>query len=231
VGVLTALAAEQIVENAHWAHRVAETQAQLKRELSGDADSGLIWLSHARCLDLQLAALRDGVLEARRTGMFHATTRRYSPSLVKFTSEAWLNARSLQVSDHMSGERVAAYSAVYFYPTELVGNITTLHSLAGELEPLAHDLDHVSPTEADELIAKIGRIQELQTRTALAMILMIRGSDKLGAPIHPPAADISETDRVCAMESASVLKVLRDPSIKSAEERVRKLGLSGLLES
>lgn len=226
VGVLTALAAEQIVENAHWAHRVGETRAQLNGELSADARSGLEWLSQAPCLDAQLAGLREGLARARRTGTFHAPSHRYSPPLVKFSSEAWLNARSLQVSDHLSPQEVSAYSGVYFYPTELVGNITSLHSLAGELEPMSRDLDRVSSSEADALAAKIGRIQELQTRTELAIILMVRASDKLGATIDPPAADNSEIAKGCAIDPAGALAVVRDRSLTSPDETFRKLGLA-----
>lgn len=225
VGVLTALGAEQVVENAHWARRVAETHAQLNAELSADAGSGLDWLSQAPCFDAQLAALREGVAQARRTGDFRAPAQPYAPTLDKFSTDAWLNARSLQVSDHMSAREVADYSSVYFYPAELVGNITSLHSLAGELVPLAHDLDHVSPSEADELTARIGRIQELQTRTELAIILMIGGSDKVRAPIRPPPAQPPAAGTGCAADPAVVLAIVRNHSLQPGE-MFAKLGLT-----
>ena len=226
VGVLTALAAEQIVENVHWARRVAETHVQLKAELSADARSGLDWLSRAPCLDAQLGALRDGVAQARRTGFFRAPAQRYAPALDKFSTDAWLNARSLQVSDHMSPQEVADYSGVYFYPAELVGNITSLHSLAGELAPLAQDLDRVTPSEADELTARIGRIQELQTRTELAIVLMIGKSDQLGAAIRPPPPQRSAAEATCALDPATVLAVVRNRSLRSVDEKLAKLGLT-----
>jgi len=222
VGVLTALGAEQVVENVHWARRVAETHAQLNAELSADAESGLTWLSRAPCRDAELAALREGLAEARRTGVFRAPVQRYAPSLVVFRTDAWLNARSLQVSDHISPREVADYSGVYFFADELRGNITTLHSLAGELEPLGRDLDHVTPSEADDFAVRIGRMQELQTRTALAITLLIAGSDKLGAAIRPPAA----SGAACAREPAAMLAILRHRGQQTERELFIRLGLS-----
>ena len=225
LGVLTALGAEQLVESAHWAHRVAETRTQLNVELATDANHGLQWLSNAPCLDAQLAALNDALAQARRTGTFHAPGQPSTPWLDKFSSDAWLNARSLQVSDHMSAAEVDRYSNVYFYPAELVGNITTLHNQAGELAPLGHDLDHITPTEVDDLAARIGRIQELQTRTELAITLMIAGAEKAGATVRPPPAEPSEGPRACVADPAVLLRVLRSPH-KSSRDLFAKLGLT-----
>jgi hypothetical protein len=226
VGVLTALGAEQVVENVHWARRVGETRAQLNAELSADALNGLEWLSHAPCFDAQLAALREGVAQARRTGTFHAPARRYAPALDVFKTDAWLNARSLQVSDHMSPHEMADYSSVYFFPAELVGNITSLHSQAGELAPLAHDLDHVSPSEADEFAARIGRIQELQTRTELAITLMIAGSDRVHAPIRLPSATPSAAEAACVADPAAMLATVRERRRETEAELFAKLRLT-----
>jgi len=225
LGVLTALGAEQLVESAHWAHRVAETRTQLNIELATDARNGLQWLSNARCLDAELAALNNALAQARRTGTFHAPVQPYTPWLDKFSSDAWLNARSLQVSDHMSADEVARYSNVYFYPTELVGNITTLHNQAGELAPLAHDLDHMSPTEADDLAARIGRIQELQTRTELAITLMIAGAETAGATVRPPPAESAEGPRACVTDPAVLLKALHSKH-NGSRDLFAKLGLT-----
>jgi hypothetical protein len=226
VGVLTALGAEQVVENVHWARRVAETRVQLNAELSADAESGLQWLSRAPCLDAQLAALREALAQARPTGVFSAPPQQYAPSLVVFRTDAWLNARSLQVSDHMSPRAVAQYSSVFFFADELRGNITTLHNLAGELEPLARGLDDMTPSEADEFAVRIGRIQELQTRTALAITLLIAGSDKLGATIHPPAAaNPPASETACVRDPAAMLATLRHRGRQTEREFFATLGL------
>ena len=229
VGVLTALGAEQTVEILHWNHRVGETRAQLNQELGGDAGSSLTWLTNAPCLDAQLTGLRQAVAEARRTGTFHAPAQRYAPTLVQFTSDSWLNARSLQVSDHMGPEAVKLYAKAFFYPSELATNITTLHSLAGELEPLGADLDHMSPAEAGEWAARIGRVQELQSRTELAMVFSIYSADRVHEPIglESPqrfAAERRQLQGPCVADPVSVLSILRDRSL-SVRRQFEKLRL------
>jgi hypothetical protein len=229
VGVLTALGAEQLVETLHWRHRVAETRVQLNQELGADAGSSLRWLTNARCLDAQLTALSRAMAEARRTGVFHAPAQRYAPTLVQFTSDAWLNARSLQVSDHMGPDAVKLYASAFFYPSELATNITTLHSLAGELEPLDTDLDHVSPAESGEWAARIGRLRELQVRTELAMVLTIRSADRVREPIDLQnlqafAADRRKRKGACVADPATLLATLRDKSLNLSQQ-FEKLGL------
>jgi hypothetical protein len=222
VGVLTALGAEQLVETLHWSHRVGETRVQLNQELGADAGASLTWLINAPCLDAQLSALRQAVAEARHTGTFHAPTQRYAPSLVVFTNDSWLNARSLQVSDHMGPQAVKLYSRAFFFPAELATNVTTLHSLAGELEPLDTDLDHMSPAEAGEWAARIGKLQELQTRTELAMALTIRAADRVHEPIGLEipkrfAAEQRQLQGSCVADPVTVLSIVRDRSLSQRQ--------------
>ncbi len=234
VGVLTALGAEQGVETLHWNHRVAETRVQLNQELGSDAGSSLRWLTNAPCLDAQLAALTRAVAEARRTGGYHPPAQRYAPTLVQFTNDAWLNARSLQVSDHMGPEAVKLYSKAFFYPAELATNITTLHSLAGELEPLDGDFDHVSPAEAGEWAARIGRVRELQMRSEVAMTLTIQSAETAHAPIDLQnlqrfVADRRKLEGACVADPVTILATLRDRSL-GMRQRFEKLGLVYLRE-
>jgi hypothetical protein len=229
IGVLTALGAEQGVETLHWNHRVTETRVQLNQELGADAGSSLRWLINAPCLDAQLAALTRAVAEARRTGVYHAPAQRYAPTLVQFTNDAWLNARSLQVADHLGPEAVKLYTKAFFYPTELATNITTLHGLAGELEPLDGDIDHLSPAEAGEWAARLGRIRELQVRSEVAMTLTIQSAETAHAPIELQnlqsfVADRRAREGACVADPVTVLATLRDPSI-NMRRRFEKLGL------
>jgi hypothetical protein len=230
VGVLTALGAEQGVEWLHWKHRVAETRGQLDREIGSNATNSLGWLANASCLEAQLTALSGAVAEARRTGAFHAPAQKYAPTLTLFTSDAWLNARSLQVSDHMEPEVVRGYIYAFFFPAELATNITTLHSLAGELEFLDHDVDHVSPAEAGEWAVRIGRIRELQARSELAMIDTLYGADRVHAAIPLAAAQAFAANRrqiegACVADPGEVLALVRDKSV-GTRQKFAKLGLT-----
>ncbi len=183
IGVLIALGAEQAVEQLHWRERIHEVHEQLLAETSSNALSALEWLTISHCLDGQLIAADQQAWQARRSGSLQPAERRFSPELVQFTSDSWLNARSLQVADHLRPQEVKAFTRAYFFASEMTGNITRLHEMGAELEPLTRSLDHVSPAEADELIAKIGRVKELQQRMEEASVLLIQSADRLHAPI------------------------------------------------
>jgi hypothetical protein len=183
VGILIALSAEQVIERVHLNERMRQVHEQLLTETASNARSALYWLTLSPCLDQQIKAADQQVWEARRTGTLQPV--HFSPELTQFTSASWLNARSLQVADHLRPEEVKIFTAAYFMADELPPDITRLHEMAAELEPLTRPLDHVSAVEADELIAKIGHAKELTERIELAMALLVHSADQVHAPISP----------------------------------------------
>jgi hypothetical protein len=234
VGVLTALAAEQVVENLHWRERVTETRRQLTEEMGANATSGLAWLSLAPCFDRQIGEVEQGLWQARATGAYPGHATGFAPPLFVFTSDAWLNARSLQVSDHLSPDDIQTFSRAYFFPSELAGDITRLHEEAAELRPLAHPLPHVTPAEADDFLTRVGRAKEMQTRMALGMMLMIKMADRMGAPISldtaaSGAAGYRPLYGGCIADPAQVLQTLRGAKLNdmaTLAETYRRLGLA-----
>lgn len=182
VGILIALSAEQVVEQLHWRERVHEAREQLLTENGANSAAALRLLTVAPCLDQQLAEADEHIWQGRSSGVIQPPAHRFSPVLVHFSDNSWLSARSLQVADHMNRDEVRDFTHVYFFASEQTGSVTHMHELAGELEPLMRPLDRVTPAEADELLVKIGRIKELQSRMELASILLIEVADKLHAP-------------------------------------------------
>ena len=183
-GILIALGLEQAVEWSHWQERLRQTREQVNTEISSDVEAATLWLSAAPCLDKSLSKIEQGLWSARQSGRY-AGSDRFSPPLVRFQSEAWLSARSLQVFDRFSTEEVGNLASFYFFPTEMITSVVTLHSQAGELEVLAHPLDHLQPAEVDELLARVGRTKELFTRMNYASMLVVRSGQQLHA-IAPP---------------------------------------------
>jgi hypothetical protein len=184
-GILIALGLEQAVERAHWQERLRQTREQVNKEVSSDVEAATLWLSAAPCLDQQLGKIEQGLWFARQSGRY-AGADRFSPPLVRFESEAWLNARSLQVFDRLSTEEAGDLASFYFFPTEMSTSVVTLHSQAGDLEILAHPLDHVTPVEADELLARVGRSKELFTRMNFAAMNVVWYGQQLHASAPPP---------------------------------------------
>ena len=172
LGVLIALAAEQAIETLRWHEKVERTKDLLDSELHDDALSAYGWLATGPCLDQQLNAAELAVGAGRSSGAIAATAP-YSPELDVFTSDSWLNARSLEVTDHMSPEAIRTYSRLFFFPTELQNDIVELHQLAAELRPLAAGVRNVSSQEAGEYQRLIAKTRELQDRTELAQKILI----------------------------------------------------------
>jgi hypothetical protein len=172
LGVLIALAAEQAIETLRWHEKVERTKDLLDSELHDDALSAYGWLATGPCLDQQLNAAELAVGAGRSSGAIAATAP-YSPELDVFTSDSWVNARSLEVTDHMSPEAIRTYSRLFFFPTELQSDIVQLHQLAAELRPLAPGVRNVSSQEAGEYQRLIAKTRELQDRTELAQKILI----------------------------------------------------------
>jgi hypothetical protein len=173
VGVLIALGAEQLVEQWHWRNKVAETSAQFDTELHRNAQSAYGWLVVDSCLDRQLDAIDAGLFEARRTGHLRPLPA-FTPPLQIFTEDAWLNARALQVSDHIPPDQVEEYARLYFLPRDLMVSVVELHKEGAELRPLTAGLSPVSLDEIGAYQRQVGRVRELVDRVALGNTLLIR---------------------------------------------------------
>jgi hypothetical protein len=158
-----------------------------------------------------LVDLRQQLWAARGSGAF-AGAAPFTPPLFVFTSDAWLNARALQVSDHLSAADAQAFTHVYFFPSELAGDVTRLHEEAGELTALSRPMQLTAP-EADEFLTRVGRAKELESRMDLGMMLLIRMSHQIGATISPSEAGRYTSQYrgfygACIADPAQVLRVV-----------------------
>lgn len=180
VGVLLALGGEQLVEQIRWHQKVADTTKQLNAEVHSNTRSAYRWLTVHPCLDMQLNAI-DADVRASRHSKVISPVVAYTPPLELFLNDAWLNARSLQVADHIKPNAMRNYAILYFFPFELQTDVVQLHQFAAELQPLTKGEDDVSSAEAGEYQRLIGKIRELQDRTELAETLLLKDGERLGA--------------------------------------------------
>ena len=214
LGVLIALGAEQAVETLHWRHRVEQTEAQLHFELLRDARSSLTWLSSSPCQEARLAGL-EAALMAARTSHRVEKVLPYKPNLWLWTNDAWLNARSLQVADHLQPEAVRRYTVAYFFPRELQSDIVEINQLAAELSPLREGLDQVTPAEADGFLRTIGLIRELKSRMDLGNTRLLQAAAAMG--VRPMEEDLRQA-RSDALQSYG-------PCIGNPAEIMAKFGV------
>ena len=173
IGVLIALGAEQLIERLQWRDKVHETTVQLDAELHRDAVSAYDWLVVAPCIDGQLQAIDAALASARQTHRLRPTPA-FTPPLEIFTEDTWLNARALQVADHLSPRQVQEYSSLFFLPRDLGGSVVELHKEGAELRSLSPGYAPISPEEVSAYQRQAGRVHELLDRVELGETLLLK---------------------------------------------------------
>jgi hypothetical protein len=173
IGVLIALGAEQLIERLQWRDKVHETTIQLDAELHRDAASAYDWLVVSPCVDGQLQAIDAALASARQTHRLQPTPA-FTPPLEIFTEDTWLNARALQVADHLSPKQVQEYSSLFFLPRDLGGSVVELHKEGAELRSLSPGYDPISPEEVSAYQRQAGRVHELLDRVELGETLLLK---------------------------------------------------------
>jgi hypothetical protein len=195
IGVLIALAAEQLVERWQWNRKVAETTTELNAELHRDALSAYDWSSVAPCIDQQLAAIDAALASARHTGRVEPT-KPLTPPLDIFTEDSWLNARALQVADHLPPQKVVEYSALFFLPRDLGGSVIELHNQAAQLRSLSSGVSPISTEEVGAYQRQAGRVHELLDRVELGDMLLLSELEPQGIkPSNEEARQILRANR------------------------------------
>jgi len=173
IGVLIALGAEQVIERLQWRDKVHETTVQLDAELHRDAVSAYDWLVVSPCVDGQLQAIDAALASARQTHRLQSTPA-FTPPLEIFTEDTWLNARALQVADHLSPKQVQEYSSLFFLPRDLGGSVVELHKEGAELRSLSPGYAPISPEEVSAYQRQAGRVHELLDRVELGETLLLK---------------------------------------------------------
>ncbi len=191
VGVLTALAGEQVVEAAH-RHEVAkEARAALKVEMRHDLTNAVLSAREDGCLG-RVLTLWEGyagggpkppVLRGSYSGL---------PSTV------WDVVKTGAVLDMPLDERVAFanfYSAVANQLTLVQPERDFSRRLAGYAR-----LPRLTPVEADDLLRELPGMEGLMRAKIANYNQMIEIGRSLGVTAGPPQAELSErVDKVCAL--------------------------------
>jgi hypothetical protein len=121
-----------------------------------------------------------------------------------FTEDTWLNARALQVADHLSAEQIQDYSRLFFYPQDLGVAVIELHKEGAELRPLRSGLSPISTQEIGDYQRQAGRVRELLDRVELGEALLLMALDQHG--IRPTQEEMGrslEGDRQWAGQCAA----------------------------
>lgn len=184
LGVLIALGAQQMVESWQWDQKAAQTKEILDAELHRNAVSAYKWLTVAPCVDQQLNSIDKALSSARQSGNVQATPQ-LTPPLEVFTEDAWLDARAMQIADHLSPQTIAFYSTLFFLSQDLAGLMPELHNAAAELQSLSNGVSPISTAEVGAYQRQAGRVRELLYRVELGETLLLGELKKHGTEPSP----------------------------------------------
>jgi hypothetical protein len=188
VGVLIALGAEQLVQQWQWQNRVRETTHELDAELYRDGEHAYTWLVAAPCIDGQLDRIDAALAAARRTGHLDPTPQ-FTPPLGVFTQDAWLNARALQVADHLSSEQLRQYSQIFVFAGGLSSGVVELHEQGAELRSLTPGASPISSDEVGAYQRQAGRVRELLDVVELSETLLLTDLKRSGIQLSQEDMD------------------------------------------
>lgn len=119
LGVLIALALEQVVEAWQWREKVDRAEGAMRIELANDNGPQ----AYAReligeCLDKEITRIRDNS-DTAPPGQLRKWAAAYDPPFRTWDSEAWKIVVASDVGSHMGADRLIAWSAPYRFLPQL----------------------------------------------------------------------------------------------------------------
>jgi hypothetical protein len=194
VGVLIALAAEQVVETIHWKDEVAGARRSLDAQLADAKFSSIERVRYQACISRQLDRLDDIVSASDRPKIYQLNL---SPIRVWGTS-AWESASASGAVAHMSADERNLYAGL-FTITGLIGNMNrNEYDLSGEVRLLNRPRT-LSEGMRDHLIQDIARLRQLNFILALGSRQWLDEAKPLHLPLPPEDADELRHPRPCGM--------------------------------
>ncbi len=187
LGVLTALGAEQAVEQIHWVNRVHEAEAAMDAELHDDALNAYFRLSLHGCAISRLDAVRAALEASRDRGVPVPVMPVYTWRLRPAQSDAWQAAQSVQIVSHVPRDRLLAYSRAYFFASVLMKLQPEERAAMDSINTLNINAGRLQPAERDRLFAGLVATRRLLNEFDAGSIRLIGEAEKVGVRLS--AAD------------------------------------------
>ncbi len=203
IGVLIALAGEQIVETLNWRHKTAEAEAALRRELRVGLSYAAEQQALGACANRYIDILQRAVATNRPDVI--ATLYSLGPPTHPhpWRIDTWTAALNAQASDHMAQERVQAYSLA----ARFVNSEESQQWELGDLysQAMAGRFGHLTePAVASDELKSADRLRANEARRADITEAFLRTSrDSLGVL---PSTERAEEFRKVVQDCETKLK-------------------------
>jgi hypothetical protein len=168
VGVLIALAAEQLVEMLHWRQQVKQAQEQFRDELTAITVEAYVQVAIEQCVseDLDQIQTRLNRPSIKWTGMggdAQSVIRvPFRPPAVRWNiiAEGWNNAVATGVVNHLPYRQARTLSQAYAEAKQLVDHERAESEAAAKLSPLSADRS-LSPQTQIEMLQTVNELQRI----------------------------------------------------------------------
>jgi len=187
IGVLTALAAEQVAEWAHVQTEVREAREALHTEIAGNLRALVLEAREDACYQQRLAAVA-----AWAAGDSPKPPPGYGPLMSALSSNAWETAKT-GAAPHMAQNERLAFAVFYDDVENQMSLIRSLRQQAIEIGGYRYR-DGLDPQEAHALIRLAGQTRVLMVGQARNVPYMLAEGRKLG--VEPGPKDSEEEARV-----------------------------------
>ena len=113
LGVLIALALEQLVDSLHWRHKVDQAEHNMRVELGRDRTDAAQYAILAACTDAYLDRMRNDLLRKDAPDLVRINALGEPFVTEPWTGTAWEAAVASQIGDHMATDRFLNYAEAF----------------------------------------------------------------------------------------------------------------------
>jgi hypothetical protein len=158
IGVLIALGAEQLVEEAQWHRRGLEAEAAMTRELGeDDGPQAEVRIRMSHCFDAQLDEIERALVAERDHGASFSPPTIAAPPFRTWDDNAWRAAVSSGATSHMTTARMSGWSSAYVFIPDMNEAALRESSDWGDLYRLRLLPTHPSETDREAMLTATGR--------------------------------------------------------------------------
>jgi hypothetical protein len=186
VGVLIALAAEQMVEQLSWDRKVDRAESAMRIELAqDDGPQAYARLLIGRCLESEIARIHDGAgsVPAEQLRQWAAA---YAPPFRVWDSEAWNIVVASDTGSHMGSDRAIAWSKPYRIVPMLTAQNVEEARLVVDMRNILPLSGAPSPSDVQSLRRTSGQLQVINRRFIASSELLLTRIGALGTQVPMP---------------------------------------------
>lgn len=167
----------------------------MQAELSQNMQDAYFRLIVEPCAKQSLDHVQDLLVASRDHDVPVPLLAPYRRPLRPWQSDAWESARSLQITSHISSERLNEYSQAYFFPTIMRASQPNERAAMSEINTLSSNAGKLQPAERDRLFLALTKARDADHEMTNAAWLTLQRT-------HVLKLDLSAADQQAQLAQA-----------------------------